>query len=230
LLQLPIRESFCSSHCADSSAHNPLGFRSTWASSGRVSHAILDQSLTLCQPSIFYTLDTCCMSGNLVKKLISVLFASTLLALPATPANASQERSARGPVGQTLSISIPPQGLSKSETTMVTIKGQGYRPRVGIYVTFCVLPKRGQKPEYCGSYNPLGINSQARWISSNPPAYAAILATKFGPRGSFEVTLPIRSMIGDQDCTKVRCAIATRADHTRPNLRRADVFIPVTFN
>jgi hypothetical protein len=36
-------------------------------------------------------------------------------------------------------------------------------------------------------------------------------------------------MIGDNDCSIVKCAIVTRADHTRSDYRKADLVIPVTF-
>jgi hypothetical protein len=41
--------------------------------------------------------------------------------------------------------------------------------------------------------------------------------------------MPINSSIDEFDCTKVKCAIVTRADHTNPDYRKADVIIPVTF-
>jgi hypothetical protein len=165
------------------------------------------------------------LSAVLVAALTSISVASSNL-----PANAQETLSARGVAGQTLTVTLPQGGLTKIGTNKVVIKGTGYKKKVGIYVTFCVLPAVGKKPEHCGSYNPLGINSQAHWISSNPPLYAALLAKKFGKGGSFEVTLSISSSIGNYDCTKVRCAIVTRADHTRPKNRKADVFVPIKFN
>jgi len=47
--------------------------------------------------------------------------------------------------------------------------------------------------------------------------------------GSFSVQVPVSKMIGDNDCTLVKCAIVTRADHTRSDYRKADVVIPVSF-
>jgi hypothetical protein len=146
-----------------------------------------------------------------------------------TQVNAAESSSAKGRFGQTLTANIANRTLPKDETTDVTVRGKGYNVKTGIYVTFCVVPPKGKKPEHCGSYNPTGINTQAHWISSNPPFYAQILATKFGKGGTFKVTLPIGSTIGDYDCTQVKCGILTRADHTNPDHRKADVIIPITF-
>lgn len=147
----------------------------------------------------------------------------------AGPAFAATTSSAKGVAGQTLTADISQRTLPKGATTTVTVRGKGYNVKNGIYVTFCVVPPKGKKPEHCGSYNPTGINTQAHWISSNPPFYAQLLATKFGKGGTFKVTLPIGPSIGDYDCTKVKCGILTRADHTNPDHRKADVIIPITF-
>jgi hypothetical protein len=169
------------------------------------------------------------------KKLLAIAALAVLLLSPVGPlgavsaASAATSTSAKGVLGQTLTASIGKQPLPADQTTEVTVSGKGYGLKTGIYATFCVMPKKGKKPEHCGAYNPTGINTQAHWISSNAPLYAALLATKFGKGGTFKVTLPISSTIGDYDCTKVRCAILTRADHTNSSYRKADVIIPVTF-
>ena len=72
--------------------------------------------------------------------------------------------------------------------------------------------------------------SQAVWISSNPPLYAALLVTPFKKGGKFKVELPLSKTIGDKDCTKVKCAVLTRADHTKGDNRTADVIVPITFS
>lgn len=173
------------------------------------------------------------MQKIIAKLLLSalVLGGATGLALAgvASPANAAATSSAKGAAGQTLTADISKNTLPKEETTNVTVRGKGFSTKNGIYVTFCVVPPKGKKPEHCGSYNPTGINTQAHWISSNPPFYAQLLATKFGKGGTFKVSLPISSSIGDYDCTKVKCGILTRADHTNPDHRKADVIIPITF-
>lgn len=172
------------------------------------------------------------MKKQIVNNLIT---ASAIVALlvahigSVSAASATASTSAKGPLGQTLTASIGKEPLPSGETTEVTVSGKGYAVKTGIYVTYCVLPKKGKKPEHCGAYNPTGINTQAHWVSNNPPFYAVLLAGKFGKGGTFKVTLPIGSKIGDYDCTKVQCAILTRADHTNSSYRKADVIIPVTF-
>jgi hypothetical protein len=164
---------------------------------------------------------------NLTLKTSAVVIFAFLASV--NSATAAESSSAKGKHGQTLTVNIANSTLPKDVTTDVTVRGKGYNVKTGIYVTYCVVPAKGKKPEHCGSYNPTGINTQAHWISSNPPFYAKLLATKFGKGGTFIVTLPISSSIGDYDCTKVKCGILTRADHTNPDHRKADVIIPITF-
>jgi hypothetical protein len=111
----------------------------------------------------------------------------------------------------------------------VTVSGKGYSTKVGIYVTYCVLPAAGQRPDLCGPFDITGASNSSTWISSNPPIYAKPLVKPFGKGGTFKVKLALTKMIGDQDCAQVVCAITTRADHTLGADRSADVFIPVRF-
>ena len=133
---------------------------------------------------------------------------------------------AKGAKGQVLSATAS-KNLSDGQT--VTVKGSGYSKKVGIYVTYCVIPPKGQRPDLCGPFDITGQNNASTWVSSNPPLYAAALVKPFGKGGTFRVQLKLTKMIGDQDCSVVRCAITTRADHTRSADRSADVFIPVNF-
>jgi hypothetical protein len=151
------------------------------------------------------------------------------LTASALPANASSTTTARGKHGQTLTASIANGVLPADKTTVVTVRGRGYDTKIGIYVTFCVMPKRGQKPENCGSFDITGQNNRSTWLSSNPPLYAQFFIRGFNKGGRFKVSMPLNPTIGSFDCTKVRCAIVTRADHTDPSNRKADVLIPVTF-
>lgn len=169
------------------------------------------------------------MQKKISKSLLGLSLIGALVVGGGVAAQAAGSTSAKGKAGQTLTASIAKGTLPADETTNVTVSGKGYNTKTGIYVTFCVMPEPGKKPETCGSYNITGINSQAVWISSNPPFYASLLVKKFGKGGSFKVSLPITSTIGDIDCTKVKCAIVTRADHTNPENRKADVIIPITF-
>jgi hypothetical protein len=142
------------------------------------------------------------------------------------PTVAKTSTSVKGPAGQTLTVSAFKNLVEDQE---VVVSGKGYNLKTGIYVTVCVVPAKGKKPEICGAYDITGQNSQAVWVSSNPPLYAQLLVTPFGKGGTFKVTLPMKQVIHDNDCKKVRCAILTRADHTNAANRKADVLIPITF-
>lgn len=131
-----------------------------------------------------------------------------------------------GPKGQILRAS---KANNLVDGEKVTVSGTKYGTNLGIYVTFCVIPKPGKRPELCGPFDMTGANNQSVWISSNPPLYAALLVTPFSKNGSFKVSLPVHTKIGDYDCKVVRCAILTRADHTNSDNRTADVIIPVKF-
>ena len=141
---------------------------------------------------------------------------------------ASTAVSVKGPKGQTLTASVA-KNLDPDKATKVTLTGKGYNTRVGIYATFCVMPEKGAKPEHCGGFDITGRNTQAHWISSKPPFYAQLVTKAFGKGGTFKVVVPVSQMIGEYDCKVVRCALTTRADHTRGDFRDADVFVPVTF-
>ena len=130
--------------------------------------------------------------------------------------------------GLTVTVS-PARGLSADGAT-VRVRGRGFDPAVGIYVGLCVIPAKGAKPSPCGGgVNMSGEDRSSAWIASNPPPYGAALATPFSRGGRFSVSLRVSSQIGDLDCRTTRCAIATRADHTRGGDRRFDVLVPVTF-
>ena len=156
-------------------------------------------------------------------------------ALAATAATSSN--TAKGVQGQVLTVDA---ATAVSDGQMLTVTGKGYDPKVGIYVTFCVIPPKGKRPELCGPFDVTGKNNQAVWVSSNPPVYALLLVKPFDitiktvkgkktSTGSFKVQVPATQTIGNYDCKVVKCAILTRADHTRSDYRKADVIIPVTF-
>ena len=147
-----------------------------------------------------------------------------LLVLMSSPALASGT-SVVGPTGQ---IFWAEQTKSIVSGTKVLVTGKGYNTKVGIYVTYCVIPPKGQKPTECGPFDVTGQNNASVWVSSNPPVFAALLVKPYGKGGTFKLKIPVTRMIGDADCKKVRCALVTRADHTNGSYRKADVFIPVT--
>ena len=174
--------------------------------------------------------------GSLIALALVLTVSAPAAAAPAAPA-AATPKPATGPSGQVLTVDASQQ---LEDGQMVTVKGRGYDLKVGIYATFCVMPEKGKKPESCGHFDITGQNNQAVWISSNPPFYAALLVKNFDKvtkkvkgkkvsTGSFTVQVPVSKMIGDKDCTVVKCAIVTRADHTRSDYRKADVVIPVSF-
>lgn len=131
--------------------------------------------------------------------------------------------------GQVVTVT-PSTGLAANGQRIV-VKGRGFDPRVGIYVGLCVIPAKGGKPTPCGGgVNESGASSASAWVSSNPPPYGQALAIPFRKGGSFRVVLDVSSVIGSVDCRTTACAIVTRADHTRPGYRGADVIVPVRFS
>lgn len=115
--------------------------------------------------------------------------------------------------------------------SFITVRGRGFDPRVGIYVGLCVKPRPGQKPSPCGGgVDTDGSTRASAWVSSNPPAYGDNLASGYGRNGTFKVRIYVSSRISNSiDCRTTRCAITTRADHTRANDRSWDVAVPVRF-
>ena len=175
-----------------------------------------------------------------MRKIVSSLLALAVaggLSTTATSSATAAANSATGPIGQTLSVDA---ASNVDDMQRLTVTGRGYDLKVGIYVTFCVIPPKGKRPELCGPFDVTGQNNQAVWVSSNPPIYALPLVKPFDTvtktvkgkklsTGSFKVQVPATRMIGSYDCKVVKCAILTRADHTRSDYRKADVIIPVTF-
>lgn len=165
-----------------------------------------------------------------MRALRIVLCTGVTLALShamAVPAQAGSETAQRGQ----LSVNVSPiRGLDPSNAE-IRVRGRGFDPRVGIYVGLCALPEQGRKPSPCGGgVNMSGADRSSAWIASNPPPYGSALAIPFTRGGRFAVTLRVSSRIGDLDCRVTRCAIVTRADHTRAGDRRFDVIVPVTFS
>jgi hypothetical protein len=140
--------------------------------------------------------------------------------------NANFAKTVNGVNGQELSASKF-ESLTDGET--VTVTGKNYDNTIGIYVTYCVVPEKGTRPDACGPFDITGKNNTSVWISDNPPVYGKFIASAFGRDGSFQVEIPLSRFIGKSDCAVVVCAITTRADHTQPDVRSADLFIPVTF-
>ena len=160
------------------------------------------------------------MRSNLIKVAL-VVIAATALTTPATAAT-----SVLGSDGQKLSASITKVRSGQE----ITVSGQGFDETVGIYLAYCLMPKKGAAPTPCGGgVNKEGIGDASYWISSNAPSYATGLAIAFTPGGRFTEKVRVLKKIGKHDCSKVRCAITVRSDHLHEGDRTHDLFIPVTF-
>lgn len=156
---------------------------------------------------------------------------------PADPVDGpGGSRTAVGPNGQRLTVS-PARGLDPEGAT-VQVRGEGYDPTVGVYVALCVDRGPAAPPSPClGGADTTGTGQGAVWFSNDPPPYAVGLTRPFGPAGSFEAELRVTARQLDDagdvviDCLdgRTRCVIASRADHTRPTDRSADVKVPVSF-
>lgn len=159
-----------------------------------------------------------------------VLFAGLSVAGPASALVTADDGARSSTVnGHTLKVS-PAREVSRSGVT-VTVSGKGYNPTIGIYVAWCVTPKKGFPPSPCGGgINTSGKGAGSVWVSSNPPPYGKALAVPFKKGGVFKVKLYVSPMIGDVDCRVTSCSVVTRADHTRTDDRSMDVTVRVTFD
>ena len=155
-----------------------------------------------------------------MKKLLFMVIALLPFAInPAATAAVIQ-----GAQGQALTVSA----TTAKSGSMITVSGNRFDETVGIYLAFCVVPKKGQKPTPCGGgVNKAGLGEASFWISSNPPPYAIGLTEEFLPGGRFTHKVKVSKKIGNFDCTKVKCAITVRADHLRGDDRSYDMFVPI---
>jgi hypothetical protein len=144
---------------------------------------------------------------------------------PAKAASNSTAVTAKGSKGQTLRVSAT---KDIKDGTAVTVVGKGYDTKTGIYLTYCVVPKKGKRPELCGPFDVTGQSNDSYWISNNPPIYAALFVDRFSDKGTFKLNIKVKRFIDSYDCKKLKCAVLTRADHTDSSNRSADVIVPVT--
>jgi hypothetical protein len=155
-----------------------------------------------------------------MKRAIFVIV--TALAFAINPV--AEAATVKGAQGQTLSVSA----TTAKSGAMIKVTGNRFDETVGIYLAFCVVPKKGQPPTPCGGgVNKAGLGEASFWISSNPPPYAIGLTEEFLPAGRFTQKVAVSKKIGKFDCTKVKCAITVRADHLRSADRSYDMFIPI---
>jgi hypothetical protein len=152
------------------------------------------------------------------------------------PSEPSGERTAIGPTGQALTVK-PADNLDPGGAT-VSVTGTGFDPSIGVYLAFCVDRGGSMPPTPClGGVDMDGRSGASVWISSNPPPYGVGLAQPYGPGGTFAFDVNIKAVDTDDegnviaDCLDgtTSCVIATRADHTNPAERSADVKVPVFF-
>lgn len=142
-----------------------------------------------------------------------------------SPSAAHASVSATGANGAKLSISQS----QFSKEMKVKVVGRSFDETIGIYLAYCVVPKKGLAPSPCGGgVNKAGIGEASHWISSNPPPYGVGLAVPFQPGGRFTEVVAITRKIGKFDCRKVKCAITVRSDHLHEGDRSHDIYIPVS--
>jgi len=162
--------------------------------------------------------------------LSSMLFAAPLASAVAQGSSVSGSSvsgsTVTGSFGEKLTVST--SAVSKPQEVLVS--GKGFDETVGIYLAYCVVPKKGDVPTPCGGgVNKAGIGDASYWISSNPPQYGVGLAKPFQAGGRFTYKVAVTKKIGSVDCQKVRCAITVRSDHLHEGDRTRDLFIPITF-
>jgi hypothetical protein len=156
------------------------------------------------------------------------MFKSVVLAVAFTivlPASAQAAVTAAGNNGATITIAT-----SKfTKEAKIQVVGKNFDETVGLYLAYCVVPKKGAIPSPCGGgVNKSGTGEASYWISSNPPPYGVGLAIPFAPGGRFKEYVAITRKIGKFDCRKVKCAITVRSDHLHEGDRSHDIYIPIS--
>ncbi|MFJ3830786.1 hypothetical protein ACIPWI_22890 [Streptomyces sp. NPDC090046] len=133
-----------------------------------------------------------------------------------------------------LSLTAPSSAAAAAAGQNVTVTGSGYNTARGIYVSLCAVSGApgASKPTPClGGSDQSGTTGASHWINNT---FGGTLAntSKFGPGGTFSVTIHVKADLGGgQICGEtVECAIVTRADHFNSSNRKYDVHVPVTFN
>lgn len=102
-------------------------------------------------------------------------------------------------------------GVTDNEKVAVTITN--FPTKAGIYLQQCLEPAAGARPTVCNRANQL-------WITT-------AMGGSFKPTDA--ITMNLVASFDGNDCTKVKCGVFTRLDHTAPGDTSEDMFIPVTF-
>lgn len=155
--------------------------------------------------------------------VVRVIIALVLALL--APSAASAATISKGANGATISIAQ----TKFTKEMKIKVTGKGFDETVGIYLAYCVIPKKDAMPSPCGGgVNKSGTGEASYWISSNPPPYGVGLAIPFKAGGRFSELVAVTRKIGKFDCRKVKCAITVRSDHLHEGDRSHDIFIPIT--
>lgn len=152
------------------------------------------------------------------------VFIAALLAI-LLPASAHATVTSTGANGASISIA----NAKFTKDTKVRVSGKNFDETVGIYLAYCLVPKKGEMPSPCGGgVNKSGTGEASFWISSNPPPYGVGLAIPFAAGGRFTELVAVTRKIGKYDCRKVKCAITVRSDHLHEGDRSHDIYIPIS--
>ncbi|WP_433404869.1 hypothetical protein [Streptomyces sp. CA-146814] len=159
---------------------------------------------------------------------VAALLLAAVPAGAAVSADAATPKSATGPEGQKLTVSAT-TGLDPAGQK-IRVTGEGYGLKSGIYVALCKDNGANRVPSPClGGADMSGGSKNSQWIVPPGDPYEGELALPFGPGGTFDVEIEIRSKGDGLDCADVPCSVVTRADHRSSGDRTQDVRIPVTF-
>lgn len=164
------------------------------------------------------------------------------------PSGYVSQSEAKGADERTRSLSVEttdgkPADMERLEPGQVlVVRGSGYDPNIGIYVSICKVPDQpGEKPSPCLGGLPEGaMEGEAAgsekpmssfWITGDWAWKAFANKNYDDPKtGSFEVQLMVPPASQDGlDCATQQCAVTTRADHTAATDRVQDMMLPVKF-
>lgn len=164
------------------------------------------------------------------------------------PSGYVSQAEATGADGRTRTLSVEtldgePADLSKLQAgDVLMVRGSGYDPSIGIYVSICVMPENPEtKPSPCLGGLPEGAMSgeasgtdealSSAWITDDW-AWKAFANKGYddSKNGAFSIRLLVPPAIQEgADCAVQKCAITTRADHTAATDRVQDILLPVAF-
>jgi len=161
------------------------------------------------------------------------------------PAGFVSEASATGADGRTRTEGGPADLAKITAGDVLIVRGTGFDPKIGIYVSICAVPEPGQKPGPCLGGVPEGAMQEHEpaapgtaepqssvWITDDW-AWRSFATQGYdeGSDGDFTARLLVADPAQQNlDCAEVACAVTTRADHTAVNDRVQDMLLPVAFS